>query len=82
LFLVGFGIELSIAIEKFSKGWETFHVTQTRGPLLIIGVFLMMLSALLLVTGLLGEVIVRTYYESQGKHIYYVRRVCRKDPGP
>jgi glycosyltransferase involved in cell wall biosynthesis len=82
LFVVGFGIELSIAIEKFSKGWETFHVTQTRGPLLIIGVFLMMLSALLLVTGLLGEVIVRTYYESQGKHIYYVRRICRKDPGP
>jgi glycosyltransferase involved in cell wall biosynthesis len=77
--IVGFGIELAIFLEKLHKGWETFHITQTRGPLLIIGVFLLMLSGMLLITGLLGEVIVRTYYESQGKHIYYVRRVHRKD---
>ena len=66
-------------IEKIEKGWETFHVTQVRGPLLIIGVFLMILSALFIVTGLLGELVARTYYESQGKHIYYVRSLHRKD---
>ena len=32
-----------------------------------------------LITGLLGELVVRTYYESQGKHIYYVRKVFHKD---
>jgi glycosyltransferase involved in cell wall biosynthesis len=79
MFVLGFGIEAAIAIEKFSKGWETFHVTQTRGPLLVIGFFLMMLSGMLLVAGLLGEVIVRTYYESQNKHIYYIRKIHRKD---
>jgi len=81
LFVVGAGIELAIMIEKLEKGWETFHVTQTRGPLLTIGVFLMTLSVLFLVTGLLGELVARTYYESQGKHIYYVRKIHRQD-GP
>jgi glycosyltransferase involved in cell wall biosynthesis len=82
MLVVGVGIELAIFFEKLRKGWEVFHVTQTRGPLLIIGVFLMMLSVLLLITGLLGELVVRTYYESQGKHIYYVRRVHRRGDGP
>jgi len=80
-FILGFGIEAVIFLEKLRKGWETFHVTQTRGPLLVIGIFLMTVSVLLLMGGLLGELLVRTYYESQGKHIYYVRRVHRKD-GP
>jgi len=80
-FVVGAGIETAIICEKIEKGWMTFHVTLTRGPLIIVGIFLMMLSLVFLVTGLLGELIVRTYYESQGKHIYYVRRVIRKD-GP
>jgi len=78
-FGLGAGIETFLFSEKLHQGWHTFHLIEKRGPLLIIGVFLMMLSALFLVTGLLGEVIVRTYYESQGKHIYYVRRIWRKD---
>jgi glycosyltransferase involved in cell wall biosynthesis len=77
-FVVGFGIETAIIIEKATKGWATFHVTQVRGPLMMIGIFLMLAAGLLLVAGLLGELIVRTYYESQGKHIYYVRRVWKK----
>jgi len=82
MFFVGGAIELVIFIEKLSKGWNTFHVTQTRGPLLIIGIFLMTLAALFMITGLLGELVVRTYYESQGKHIYYVRRIHRKGDEP
>jgi len=80
-FLLGAGIEAVIFFEKLRKGWESFHVTLTRGPLLVTGIFLMVLSALFLVTGLLGELVVRTYYESQGKHIYYVRKVHRKGDG-
>jgi glycosyltransferase involved in cell wall biosynthesis len=82
MFIVGSGIELWIFIEKLWHGWEKYHVTQTRGPLLIIGVFLITLAALFMITGLLGELVVRTYYESQGKHIYYVRRIHRKGDGP
>jgi glycosyltransferase involved in cell wall biosynthesis len=82
MFIVGSGIELWIFIEKLLNGWEKYHVTQTRGPLLIIGIFLITLAALFMITGLLGELVVRTYYESQGKHIYYVRRIHRKGDGP
>jgi ABC-type transporter Mla maintaining outer membrane lipid asymmetry permease subunit MlaE len=45
----------------------------------VCGVMLVLLSAVFLATGLMGELLVRTYYESQGKHIYYVRRIYRKD---
>lgn len=78
MFLLGAGIELGLFFEKLAKGWERFHLMQSRGPLLLIGIFLLTASLLLLVTGLLGELIVRTYYESQGKRIYYVRRIRRK----
>jgi len=79
MFALGAGIEIIIFFEKLIHGWNTYHVTQTRGPLLICGVMLMLLSAVFLATGLMGELLVRTYYESQGKHIYYVRRIWRKD---
>jgi len=78
-FAVGFLIEAVITTEKLLKGWEEFHVTQKRGPLMIIGVLLIVLSVMMMMTGLLGELIVRTYYESQGKHIYYIRSIYRKD---
>jgi glycosyltransferase involved in cell wall biosynthesis len=80
--VLGAGIETFLFFEKLHQGWHTFHLIEKRGPLLIIGVFLMMLSVMFFITGLLGEVIVRTYYESQGKHIYYVRRIRRKDAAP
>jgi glycosyltransferase involved in cell wall biosynthesis len=79
MFGLGIAIELVIFLEKLLKGWHEFHVTSSRGPLLVCGVMLVLLSAVFLATGLMGELLVRTYYESQGKHIYYVRRVCRKD---
>jgi glycosyltransferase involved in cell wall biosynthesis len=77
-FLLGAGIELALILEKIHHGWERFHIMQVRGPWMTIAFFLMTVSVLFLITGLLGELIVRTYYESQGKHIYYVRRVHRK----
>jgi glycosyltransferase involved in cell wall biosynthesis len=81
MFGLGFVIEVLLFVEKLtaSQGWNKFQLMQERGPLMIIGVFLMMLSAVFLATGLLGEVVVRTYYESQGKHIYYVRRILHKE---
>ena len=57
-------------------------MTQTRGPLLMSGILLILVAVVLLISGLLGELVVRTYYESQGKHIYYVRNVFHKDAKP
>jgi len=42
-------------------------------PLLMLAILLTMLGVQLVTTGLLAEMVVRTYYESQGKPIYTVR---------
>ena len=82
MFVLGAGIETFLFFEKLRHGWHEFHLMTERGPMLMTGVFMMMLSAVFLATGLLGELVVRTYYESQGKHVYYVRRIRRKDAAP
>jgi len=42
-------------------------------PLTLLGILLTMLGVQLVTSGLLAELVVRTYYESQGKPIYTVR---------
>lgn len=44
-------------------------------PILLLAILLIMLGVQLIVMGLLGELIVRTYHESQDKPIYAVREV-------
>lgn len=57
--------------------WERFfmHVPMGNRPLLALAVMLVIIGLQFLVFGLLGEVLARTYYESQNKPIYVVRRV-------
>lgn len=43
-------------------------------PLLLLGILLTMLGVQLVTSGLLAELVSRTYYESQGKPIYTVRQ--------
>ncbi len=47
--------------------------TMTRNPLLILGGFLMIIGIQFIIFGLLGEINIRTYYESQKKPIYLIR---------
>ncbi len=46
-------------------------------PLLLLSVLLVILGVQLIVMGLLGELLVRIYHESQGKPVYAVRQVFR-----
>jgi len=56
-------------------------VTQ-HGPLMVAGGLLLLAGLILFCTGFLGEVLIRTYFESQGRRIYAVREVrARKDAG-
>ena len=51
-----------------------------HGPLLIAGALLFLTGLMMFCTGLLGEILVRTYFESQGRRIYAIREVrCRRD---
>ncbi|OAG28419.1 glycosyltransferase family 2 protein [Thermodesulfatator autotrophicus] len=70
LFLLGFGIELYLTFLKLFMGEDI-----GQRPLLILGVLLILTGINLLGTGLLAELVIRTYYESSGKRIYSVREV-------
>jgi glycosyltransferase involved in cell wall biosynthesis len=48
-------------------------------PMTLLGILLTMLGVQLITTGLLAEIVIRTYYESQGKPIYTVREELTGD---
>lgn len=53
-----------------------------HGPLMMAGGLLSLAGLILFCTGFLGEVLIRTYFESQGRRIYAVREIrARKDAG-
>jgi glycosyltransferase involved in cell wall biosynthesis len=57
------------------------NVMTEHGPLLVLGTLLLLAGLMMFSTGLLGEVMIRTYFESQGRRIYAVREVrCRREP--
>jgi glycosyltransferase involved in cell wall biosynthesis len=49
-------------------------------PLVLFAILLTMVGVQLVTMGLLGELVVRTYHESQGKPIYAVREVLDEEP--
>src|SRR5580693_1338768 len=67
----------SLAVLKlWGHGMLTDH-----GPLMIAGCLLILAGLMMFSTGLLGEVLMRTYFESQGRRIYAVREIrCRREP--
>lgn len=69
-FLVGFFIECYLTYLKLFKHQDIGH-----RPLLLLGVLLILAGINLLGTGLLAELLIRTYYEASGKRIYAVREV-------
>ncbi len=75
--LLGVGINLYLAVFKFMTGADI-----ADRPLLLLGVMLMILGVQLISMGLIGELVVRVYYESQHKAIYVIRDVLNDRPPP
>ena len=55
--------------------WRKFVIGESfiRNPLLLIAILTAMTGLMCILMGLLAEMIVRTFYESQGKRVYLVR---------
>ncbi|MEK7406201.1 MAG: glycosyltransferase family 2 protein [Acidobacteriota bacterium] len=68
----GGGILGVLAIHKLA-GNEMLIVE--HGPLLLAGALLLLAGIMMFSTGLLGEVLMRTYFESQGRRIYAIREI-------
>lgn len=54
------------------------EIVMQHGPLLIAGALLFLAGIMMFSTGLLGEVLMRTYFESQGRRIYAIREIRTK----
>ena len=51
------------------------EIIEQHGPLMIAGVVLLLAGLVMFTTGILGEVMMRTYFESQDRRIYAVREI-------
>jgi hypothetical protein len=75
---LGGGILTCLAIKKLF-GYE---IVMEHGPLMMAGALLLMAGLLMFSTGLIGEMMMRTYFESQDRRIYAVREILtRKQRG-
>lgn len=73
---VGSIILLTLLVEKI-LGTD---IIAEHGPLMVAGALMWFAGFMLFCTGLIGEVLMRTYFESQGRRIYAVREIrCRRE---
>ncbi len=70
LFLFGFGFLIFLYLVY---GWLFLNYSLAARPLLVVDIFIMLTGIQLIILGLIGEMITRTYYESQKRPIYTIR---------
>lgn len=68
----GLAINIWMLGKKLIFGSDLFA---QHGPLMILGAVLILAGVQLISSGLIGEMLSRTYFESQGKSIYSVERI-------
>ena len=67
-----------LALSKIIWGGD---IIEQHGPLMVAGALMFVTGIMMFCTGLLGEVLIRTYFESQGRRIYAVREIrTRREP--
>jgi hypothetical protein len=75
---LGGGVLAWLAVKKI-LGQD---IVAEHGPLMIAGVLLLLAGLMMFSTGLIGEMMMRTYFESQDRRIYAVREILtRKQRG-
>ncbi len=74
--LIGGWLAIGKITAGLTGGWEAFHnyIIGDR-PLLLLAVLLIVVAVQLLMMGLLGEMLIRVYYEARGKPSYYIRKI-------
>jgi glycosyltransferase involved in cell wall biosynthesis len=75
LMLLGFGSLIAAVYMRFTDGLHLTH-----NPLLLLTVMLELCGVQFVSTGLLGELLARTYFESQGKPPYRIRETGNFGP--
>lgn len=77
--LLGFfqyGLSLLIFVEQFVKALILLRLTV--GPLLLLGVLLVITGTMFIIFGFLGEVLIRTYYSKTNEAPYSIKEIIEK----
>jgi glycosyltransferase involved in cell wall biosynthesis len=78
LWAIAFLFALIVLLQKLLPPYVYVH----QNPLLLLSVFLAILGVQFILMGLLAELSIRTYHESQAKATYVVRGDARSSPSP
>jgi glycosyltransferase involved in cell wall biosynthesis len=70
--VAGVGMLGFCMVEKLFRDLDLFAA---HGPLLVAGALLLLSGLMMFSTGLIGELLIRTYFESQNRRIYAVREI-------
>jgi glycosyltransferase involved in cell wall biosynthesis len=73
----GSAILLYCMVEKL---FLQIDILEAHGPLIIAGALLLLAGLMMFSTGLIGELVIRTYFESQNRRIYAVREILTQKP--
>lgn len=76
--LTGTGFGGLIMVYLLVKKLLGYEIVIAHGPLMLAGGMLMLGGLLMFSTGLLGEMMMRTYFESQDRRIYAVREILTR----
>ncbi len=70
---------LMAAYVLFDKFYYKVPIFVAHGPMAGLAAVLLLVGAIFIATGLIGEMISRVYFESSNKKIYSVRKIHRRD---
>ncbi|HXU39078.1 MAG TPA: glycosyltransferase family 2 protein [Blastocatellia bacterium] len=77
--VIGLSINLWLIVDKALNGTALFD---KHGPLMLMGAVLILAGVQLISSGLIGEMLSRTYFESQGKPIYSIEKIITGKTAP
>jgi glycosyltransferase involved in cell wall biosynthesis len=78
--LAGLATGGSILVFLAGKKLLGYEILIEHGPLMLAGAILALGGLMMFSTGLIGEMVMRTYFESQGRRIYAIREIRAKRP--
>jgi hypothetical protein len=62
------------------KLFTRIDIVEEHGPMMLAGALLLLVGVMMFSTGLIGELVMRTYFESQNRRIYAVRDIITQQP--
>ena len=82
LAIAGGGAILAYGFIRKLLAWSSFDLFTMHGPLMAVGFVSVIAGLLFLSTGLIGELLMRVYFESTPARTYAIRRIVRRAAAP